>query len=102
MTRRRDSAALREEVARQRARLDEMRRTLRAQERREAKERAAERARRDRALADALLSDVRAAIGEDVADGELREVVALMLTRYRDERLTSEAGLWRGGDSSDG
>lgn len=102
MTRRRDSAALREEVARQRARLDEMRRTLRAQERREAKERAAERARSDRALADALLSDVRAAIGEDVADGELREAVALMLTRYRDEHLTSEAGLGRGGDSSDG
>lgn len=83
---RRDSAALREEVARQRARLEEARKALRAAERREARERAAERARRDRALADALLADVRAALGTGATDAELREGVARVLERLRAAR----------------
>lgn len=81
-----DSAALREEVARQKARLDELRRALRAQERREAKERAAERALRDRALADGLLADARAAVGGDATADELREAVSQALARLRADR----------------
>ncbi len=77
-------AELRAELAAQKAQADETRKALRAAERREAKERAAAKAAADRRLADALLADVRDALG-DATDDALRREVAGMLARWRAE-----------------
>lgn len=78
-------AELRAELAAQKAQADETRKALRAAERREAKERAAAKAAADRRLADALLADVRDALGDDATDDALRREVAGMLARWRAE-----------------
>ena len=88
-------AELRKEIDSQKAKLDAMRKSLRAQQRREAKAAAAAKAERDRALADTLLRDLLVAFGES---GEpsvegTRAAFGLMLHLRIQERPIAEWAL---------